>query len=126
MTPLNGLSAIALATALAASASGALAQPADLIEIETDAQMVAPFEVSVDQLEDMNVMTADGETIGEIEEVLGTADGQPTALALEVGGFLGIGDKDVIVMLDQVTMVDGSISLDMTKEEIEALPEWND
>lgn len=117
-----------IATASATLVAGTVfAQTAQTwIEIESDQQMVAPFEMTVDQLEEMNIVTADGETIGEVEEVLGSSDGQPGAFAVEVGGFLGIGEKDAIVTFDQVSMEGNALQVDMTTEEVEALPEWND
>lgn len=105
--------------------TGALAQSAWL-EIDDDSLMVAPMSLSVDQIEDMDVYTAGGEAIGEVEEVLGTTQGEATALALEVGGFLGIGEREVIVPIDQLTMQEDRIVLDMTKAEIEALEDWTD
>jgi sporulation protein YlmC with PRC-barrel domain len=98
-----------------------------LVEIENDDVVVSQLNLTVDDIEDMNVVDASGETIGEVEEVLGsTPDGEPMALSIEVGGFLGIGSRDAIVMLDQVTLVDGEIVLDMTREQIEGLPVWED
>ena len=97
-----------------------------MVEIEEDDLIVAPLNVTVDDLEDMDVVSADGEDIGDVEEVLGGADGQAAALALEVGGFLGVGERDVIVPLDQVTMQGDDLVLDMTQEEVEALPVWDD
>jgi sporulation protein YlmC with PRC-barrel domain len=118
---------IAAAAMLAciASASTALAQTTWL-EIDDDSLMIEPLTLSVDELEDRDVYTADGEEIGEVEEVLGTTQGEPTALALEVGGFLGIGEREVIVPLDQLAITEDRVVLDMTKEQIEALEDWDD
>jgi sporulation protein YlmC with PRC-barrel domain len=100
--------------------------PAGLIEIESDSQMVSEFNLTVEQLEDMNILDAAGETIGEVEEVLGTDDGTPTAFSAEVGGFLGVGDTDVVIPFDQVTLNDDNLQVDMTQEQVEALDRWED
>ena len=118
--------ALTITAAAIAFSTSAIAQTGNWIEIDTDDQTVEQFQMTVDQLEDMDLFTADGERIGEIEEVLGTQDGQPTAFAAEVGGFLDIGDTDVIVPFDQVTMTDNQLQVDMTKEEVEALDRWED
>jgi sporulation protein YlmC with PRC-barrel domain len=105
--------------------TAALAQ-STWLEIDDDSLMVTPMSLSVDQIEDMDVYTSDGEEVGEVEEVLGTTQGEATALALEVGGFLGIGEREVVVPIDQLAMQEDRIVLDMTKEEIEALEDWAD
>ena len=115
-----------IAFALAATLPAAALAQGTWLEIEDDALMVAPMSLSVDQIEDMDVYTSDGEEIGDVEEVLGTSQGEATALALEVGGFLGIGEREVIVPIDQLTMQEDRIVLDMTKEQIEALEDWAD
>lgn len=117
--------AIALALTAALPFGTAMAQGA-WVEIDDDNLSIPAMNMTVDQIEDMDVYTADGEEIGEVEEILGTTQGEATALALEVGGFLGIGERDVIVMLDQITMENDRLVLDMTKEEIEALENWED
>lgn len=108
------------------SAAPALAQSTSYIEIESEDQVVSELNLTVEQIEDMDVYDASGEEIGEVEEVLGSADGTPTTLAIEVGGFLDIGDTDALVELSEVTIVDDQIQIDMTREEIEALPTWED
>ena len=119
------ISAAALVTFVAAAP--ALAQSTtSYIEIETEDQVVSELNLTVDQIEDMDVYDASGEEIGEVEEVLGSADGTPTTLAIEVGGFLDIGDTDALVELSEVTVVDDRLQIDMTREEIEALPTWDD
>lgn len=119
------LPAALLAAGLAGSA---LAQGAagDLREGEDDDMVVQAFGRSVDEVEDMDVYGPGGEEIGEVEEVLVDASGQPAALAVEVGGFLGIGEKDAVMQLDQLRLEDDRLTTNLTKEQIEALPDWND
>jgi hypothetical protein len=121
------------AAAVLSVASAAVAQPtsapgaaAGYREV-TDGQLVVqPFNLTVDQIDDMDVFGPDGEKIGEIEEVLATAAGQPVAASVEVGGFLGIGERKVVVMLDQLRLVGQRLVTSQTKAQIEALPRWND
>ena len=102
--------------------------PANLIEVENEAMMVEPFGVTVDELEDADIHDASGERIGEVEEVLMTADdGRILAVAAEIGGFLGIGDDEVAVPLDRLAWQgDGTVRIDLTEDQAKALPAWDD
>ena len=64
--------------------------------------------------------------IGEIKDVLLSQDGKVTALITGVGGFLGMGEKDVAVLFDAVkhTVKDGKayLTLDTTKDALKAAP----
>lgn len=77
-------------------------------------------------VEDIDVVDADGQKIGEVEEILIDEDGKPAAFHIEVGGFLDIGDEDVAVPLEALTYEDGSYVSKLTLEQIENLPEWDD
>lgn len=118
---------LASAAAVLALTSAAFAQddPAGLVELDDDQVLIIQTAVSVEELEEMDVATADGDEIGEVEEVLGGADGEPIGLAIEAGGFLGVGEQDIIVEFQDVVIHDDEIILDMTREEIEALTEWD-
>ena len=48
------------------------------------------------------------------------------AASLDIGGFLGIGEKDVVLPLDSLTKGEDGLRTAMTKEELEALPEYDD
>jgi len=119
-------------TSIVAAAAALLVAPAlaqtepQWVEVEDESLMVEAYGITVDDLEDMDIMGASGEEIGEVEEVLMTPDGQITAVTAEVGGFLGIGDKEVVVELDQLTQNGDHLQMDMTEEEVEALPAWDD
>jgi sporulation protein YlmC with PRC-barrel domain len=64
--------------------------------------------------------------IGEVNDVLVTQDGKISALIVSVGGFLGMGEKDVAVPFASVkqTMKDGSVylTLDTSKDALKAAP----
>ncbi len=47
----------------------------------------------------------DWESIGEIEDVVLSRDGQMTGIIAEVGGFLDIGDAHVLIRIDDVRLV---------------------
>ena len=68
----------------------------------------------------------EGEAIGDVNDVVINADGGAEALVVGVGGFLGIGEKDVAVNFDRVSWSDRDgqriIVVTATKEELQAAP----
>jgi sporulation protein YlmC with PRC-barrel domain len=76
------------------------------------------------ELGDMHVVNPAGEKVGEVEEVLMDTSGNVVAVVVEAGGFLGIGDHDVIVQLDQLRLENKRLVTTLTKEQVEALPKW--
>jgi sporulation protein YlmC with PRC-barrel domain len=50
----------------------------------------------------MNVYNAQNEKIGDIKELLLDKNGKVTNVAIGVGGFLGMGERDVAVKFDQL------------------------
>lgn len=94
-------------------------------EIEDDSVVVPQFGLTVDQLDDLDIYTSDGEEIGELEDVYSDAQGNPVAASTDFGGFLEIGDKDVLLMLDQMTLDGEVLVVNMTAADVQALPEWD-
>ena len=124
--PLSVFAALALALAPLAAAAQQGLDVATLEEAEDDDLVVQPFGVTVDDIDDMDLMNADGEEIGEIEEVLLDAGGQPVAVSVEVDDFLGMGEREVVFALDQLQLADDDFVTSVDKATVEALPEWDD
>lgn len=121
------LAALLAAPAAFAQQGGADSQAHVLVEVEDHGDRVIPrFNVSIDTLRDMYVYGAGGVEIGEIDDVLAGPDGEIAAVTVEVGGFLGIGEREAIIDVDQIILDGLRLTLDMSKEEIEALPQWQD
>ncbi|MGD9507364.1 MAG: PRC-barrel domain-containing protein [Geminicoccaceae bacterium] len=116
----------ACVTAFAAGGAWAQTTPTGLHEAEDESVMVSSLGVTIDQLEDMDIYGPNGEEIGEVDEVLVDASAQPVAVSADVGGFLGLGEKDVVIGLDQVAKDGDKLKISMTKEQIEALPAFED
>lgn len=114
--------ATAISVALLA-AGAAHAQSYQAVEDTT--LTVELMNLTVGDLEDMDVINADGDEVGDVERVL-MRDGAVAALAVEVGGFFGIGDKTVVVPLDQLTVAGDDLMTNMTQTELEGLPEWHE
>ena len=122
--------AVLAATALALAPLALAAQQSSDVtayqEAEDDDMVVQPFNRTVADIEDLDLTTADGDEIGEVEEVLIDASGEPVAIAVEVGGFLGIGEREVVFGLDQVQLMDDDLVTSADKATIEGLPDWPD
>lgn len=121
--------AVLATTALIVAPFAALAQTVDISgyhETEDDDMVVAPLNLTVDEIDDMDVKTPDGEDVGEVDGVLVDSTGQPVALIVEVGGFLGIGEREIVLGLDHVQVVDDDLVTSADKAAIEALPDWDD
>ncbi|WP_116087047.1 PRC-barrel domain-containing protein [Tropicimonas sp. IMCC34011] len=79
------------------------------------------------EIDDIDVIGADGEEVGEIENVLVDDSGVPVAYVVEINdGFLDLGDSDVVIGFDALTWENGHYTTTMTSGEVEALPVWDD
>lgn len=71
-----------------------------------------------------------GETIGDVNEVILGNDGRIHAVVVGVGGFLGIGEREVAVQYDQLRFdrdANGNnvIRMNATKDQLQAAPAWS-
>ncbi len=83
---------------------------------------------SVSALVGTNVVGATGEDAGEVENLLIDSAGNVRAAVVEWGGFLGIGQRRALVPIEQIELGTGPTDrarLDMTREELEALPRYD-
>lgn len=104
-----------------AAADGTIAVPEGYVAVERDT-------LTAEMLTGANVRDASDNSIAEISDLVLTGEGQVTDVILDVGGFLGIGAKAVAIPMDRLTVAQGgngdvAIWVNMTKEELEALPE---
>jgi len=124
----------ATATILVGGAGAGLAQqgaipsgPAAVYrEVKDDNLVVPGLNLTVDRIDDMNVVGANNAKIGEVEEVLMDATNQPVAVVIDVEDGVGIGDKEVIVGLDQLRVEGRVLVTGLSNGQIAALPIWHD
>lgn len=129
---------LALATASTLSLSVALAQsppsappapsaPAASSEMGSAANTITaqkPDEWLATRLRGTSVLGSDGVKIGSVDDILLDRSGSIKALVIGVGGFLGIGAKDVAVPIKQFQVVPGTegksdvLTLSMTKDQL--------
>jgi sporulation protein YlmC with PRC-barrel domain len=106
----------------------------------TTTQQMGELIVPAEQLNSVQVMSANdyigktvydqaGNNIGEVNDLIVSGDGNVEAVILGVGGFLGIGEKDVAVNTQAVQMVqDGDnmrLVVQATKEALEGAPSYD-
>lgn len=92
---------------------------------------VDPVELTAENLAGARVYGVDDEDIGEIGELLLSAEGGAIdQVVVDVGGFLGLGEHEVAVTMEELHIMrsdDGSdvrVYMDATQEELEAQPEY--
>ena len=98
--------AILLSTSLLAG--GAWAQSAAPADTATSGKFVTAqgaTEFKASKFVGIDVYGTEGEKIGDISEVLLDAGGNAKAVVVGVGGFLGIGQKNVAIPWSSVTWV---------------------
>ncbi|RUM97678.1 PRC-barrel domain containing protein [Pseudaminobacter arsenicus] len=88
-------------------------------------------EISSEELVGTTVYGADDANIGEIGDVLMSQDGKVDSIILDVGGFLGVGEKKVAVGMDNLSFMtdkDGNKYLytTFTKEQLDAQPAYDE
>ena len=80
----------------------------------------------ISQFYNEDVYDAKDAKIGDIKDILVEKNGQVAAVILSVGGFLGIGEKDVAVPFNAIhlTEKDGKryLVIDTTKEALQSAP----
>mgnify|MGYP003652721353 FL=1 len=71
----------------------------------------------------------DADMIGDINDIVITPEGDVASIIVGVGGFLGIGEKDVSVSYDSIEWVDRDgerwLVANMTREQLEAAPAFD-
>jgi hypothetical protein len=89
--------------------AGASAQQAPASKPAAPAQAAPAYkhagEWRASKLIGVDVYNQQNEKIGDINEILMTSDGKIAGVVLGVGGFLGMGEHDVLVKLDQLKFV---------------------
>jgi hypothetical protein len=88
-------------------------------------------DISAEDLLNTSVKNAANESIGDVNDVRLDSDGKIGAVIVGVGGFLGLGEKDVALPFDQLTIARDAngalvVTSKATKESLQAAPEWKD
>jgi sporulation protein YlmC with PRC-barrel domain len=91
----------------------------------TGTVMASPSAVDTAKLIGRNIVNANGDTVGEIDSVVIDQSGKVRYVIVGVGGFLGIGKKDVALAWDDLTISENGekVTTTATKDQLAALPE---
>ena len=107
-----------------AAADGTMRQP-----IARDGYMAAEIEyLTAEKLTGAKVYDANDEVIGEVGKLILSDSGQITDAIIDVGGFLGMGEKPVALKLADIDILrneagdDVRVYLTKTKVDLEAMP----
>ncbi len=73
-----------------------------------------------------NVKNTAGDTIGEIKSVFIGPDGKVDSVMVGVGGFLGVGEREVRMAWSDLNVTDNGekVTVNMTKDQLAAKPEY--
>jgi sporulation protein YlmC with PRC-barrel domain len=119
-SPDTGISTTAPASAAGGTSSASLAGPAKFVNSQRSDQFLAS------RFKGTDVIGADDQKIGDVSDILFDKDGKIEAYVVSVGGFLGIGSKDVALAPSAFQVVAGDKSknesdklrLSMSKDEL--------
>lgn len=96
----------------------------------SDLQAVDVATISAKELMDATVYSATNENVGEVGDVILAQDGKIDAVVLDVGGFLGLGEKPVAIGFDGLDIrkdANGALFVytKFTKDQLEAAPQYD-
>ena len=85
-------------------------------------------QISASALLNESVLNANNESIGDINDILLEQSGKVASVIVGVGGFLGLGEKNVALNFDQLKFNNNGNDLvvmsDATKETLQAAPAY--
>jgi sporulation protein YlmC with PRC-barrel domain len=127
---LTAITAVALIPAFEPAlgqSAGAPAPPAPPAAAQAAAPAASPqTDVSAQRLIGRTVHNQQDESVGEVNAVTITPDGTVSAVIVGVGGFLGIGERDVAIRWQdlQVRNDGDDVRTTLSKDDVRALPEY--
>jgi ribosomal 30S subunit maturation factor RimM len=121
--------ALAVMTIVVAMSSIAVAQtPPATAPTAQPAVQSATEQFRASDILGTNVENAAGDTVGEVKDLVILRDKEVLQAVLSVGGFLGIGDKLVVIPYDklQVRRIDDKVNVmyNTTKADLEGMPKF--
>ena len=120
----GNLALASLVASLAFAANGAFAAATD-VKTATHTMALSAMSDPKDALLKAKVEDTHGNSVGSVDDVSIDKKGKPTSLKVDVGGFLGVGDKDVAMKASAFKFdPDRKVLItSMTKDQIKKLPE---
>ena len=85
-------------------------------------------QISASELPDETVVSQANESVGDVNDIILDSNGKVASVIVGVGGFLGIGEKDVALSFDQLAFANNDndlvVTTNATKESLQAAPEY--
>lgn len=96
-------------------------QQAQMVSLANGEQM------ALDQVRDSEIMNEQGESLGKVQDVVQSQTGDQTALVVSVGGFLGLGGKEVLINTDELSAQDDQLVFQAgaNESQLKNRPEYN-
>jgi sporulation protein YlmC with PRC-barrel domain len=95
-------------------------------QMESESALDSLETLGAEEIVGKTVVNQQGEEIGEVDDVVIDQASQQHLAVVDVGGFLGLGEKSVAVSFDQLHLADdGRIRSDLTRETLESQPEYD-
>lgn len=122
------LSATALGLAVAMSAPAAQAanserntanQQGATATNPAGSDMIKPDQMRASKIIGSTVYDRQNQNIGDVKDIVLDKDGQVAAVVVGVGGFLGVGEKDVAVKLSDIKTDNNRLTLNMDKQQLQ-------
>ena len=129
-------SAFAFLSAFALLSTAGCAQMDDMFGGESSSQAARPLSertttsvasLTPQEMMGKNVITENGSTVGEVEDVLMRNRNRASHVVVGAGGFLGMGERNVALDVDRLRWSgerNALVAMNMTRDQIAALPEY--
>ena len=105
------------------------AAPAEQNEMMPEKTAAYSGDISAAKLMGKSVLNSAGESVGDINDLRIDSSGKIDGVIVGVGGFLGLGEKNVALPFDQLAFArnadgDLKVTAKVTKESLQSAPEW--
>jgi sporulation protein YlmC with PRC-barrel domain len=114
----------ALAVALCAASPLALAQSTTVHRVVAETT-IQPDQMRANKIIGASVYDRNNAKIGSVQDIVLDRDGRVAAVVVDVGGFLGMGAKDVAVRLSDIKTDNNRLTLDLTKPELQRMATYH-
>lgn len=105
---------------------GADASAAAGTHVQAKSTQQQPGQIDAAELIGQDIENAAGEDVGEVNSVILGQDGKVEAVIVGVGGFLGLGERDVAIDWNDLSFGNNGeqIVANITREQLEQMPEY--
>ena len=105
-----------------------MAQSSGSLNLQIVQDRTAPvpsLATTVGQLTGQDLHGSTGERLGVVEKVLETRGGRIVAVSVQIGGLLGVGGRELVLMLDQLRRDGARLVTPLSQAQVEAQPPWD-